>query len=79
MRENTHHNITKEKENKQKPMSDNKNKWFEVTTTSIVSAPSQTEAVAAAQRKRAALGKVLSSDVQASRISAADARLVIEN
>ena len=33
-------------------MSANKNKYFEVTTTKIVSAPNKTEALAAAKRAR---------------------------
>lgn len=55
-------------------MSANKRKYFTVTTTAIVSANNQADAVAAVQRKRGIDASVLSSDVSVARISAAEAK-----
>lgn len=55
-------------------MSDSKYKYYTVTTSKVVRANSQTEAVAAANGKRGLDAKVLSIDTEAFRISASEAR-----
>ncbi|HJS83557.1 MAG TPA: hypothetical protein VJ742_12060 [Nitrososphaera sp.] len=55
-------------------MSQNKRKYFEVTTSSIVSANNKADAVLAVQRKRGVDASVLSTDTWAERISATEAQ-----
>lgn len=56
-------------------MSDNKNKYFVVTTTSVVAATNQAEAVKAARSTKVVPGtKVLSADAEINRIPAITAR-----
>lgn len=55
-------------------MSNNKRKFYVVTTKQIISADSQRDAVAKAQRKRGVEGEVLSTEVRAFRTSATEAR-----
>jgi hypothetical protein len=57
-------------------MSDNKFKYFTVTTTSIVKAPTKRDAETIATSNRripSVLGKLLSKDIIVERISAVDA------
>jgi hypothetical protein len=55
-------------------MSENKFKYFTVTTTSVVKANSKTDAQKLAMGRRGVTGEVLFKDVEIDRISAIEAR-----
>jgi hypothetical protein len=59
-------------------MSDNKFKYFTVTTTSLVKATSKTDAEKLAMGRRGVSGEVMFQDVEIERISAVEAREQIE-
>lgn len=56
-------------------MSENKNKWFEVTTTKLVAAPTKAQARRLAVRAR--VGTTLSTEV--TQVPAAAARRALQN
>lgn len=59
-------------------MSDNKLKYWEVTTTQIVKANTKTEAMKLVGRRgRTSYGEVLSTDTVVDRISASDAHEIV--
>jgi hypothetical protein len=59
-------------------MSDNKFKYFEVTTTALVKASSKADAEKLAMGRRGITGEVLSKHTEIDRISAIDAREMLE-
>ena len=58
-------------------MSQNKFKYWEVSTTQVVKANTKAEAIAAVQPRKVVGAKVLSSDVFVERISAGDAHALV--
>lgn len=59
-------------------MSDNKFKYFTVTTTTLVKANSKADAQKLAMGRRGVTGEVMFQDVEIERISAVEAREQIE-
>lgn len=59
-------------------MSENKFKYFTVTTTTLVKANSKTDAQKLAMGRRGITGEVMFQDVEIERISAVEAREQIE-
>jgi hypothetical protein len=59
---------------KEKQMSDNKFKYFTVTTTTLVKANNQGDAQKLAMGRRGVTGEVMFKDVEIERISAIEAR-----
>lgn len=59
-------------------MSDNKFKYYTVTTTTLVKAKNQTDAQKLTMNRRGVSGEVLFSDIDIERISAIEARQQIE-
>lgn len=59
-------------------MSDNKFKYFEVTTTALVRANSKTDAEKLAMGRRGITGEVLSKHTEIDRVSAIEAREMLE-
>lgn len=52
-------------------MSSNKYRYYEVTTTSVVQALNQTDAIKLSQNKRGVVGRVLSEETSIDRVGAA--------
>lgn len=59
-------------------MSDNKFKYFEVTTTALVKANSKADAEKLTMGRRGVSGEVLSKHTEIDRVSAIDAREMLE-
>lgn len=55
-------------------MSENKNKYFTVTTTSVVRAKNMKDALTAVSKTRSKVGEVLATENTVTRISAAEAK-----